>query len=77
MSLYPQSRRGRCADTDGELFADATEITAGRLRSAGRLPLRMLALGFPSTTAPVRSTRPCSRCASDARARVRRLQMLP
>ena len=29
------------------LFADATEISARWLRSAGRLPLRMLALGFP------------------------------
>ena len=33
------------------LFADATEITARWLRSAGRLPLRMLALGFPLTVA--------------------------
>ena len=33
------------------LFADATEITAKWLRSAGRLPLRMLALGFPLTVA--------------------------
>jgi len=31
------------------LFADATEISARWLRSAGRLPLRMLALGFPVT----------------------------
>ena len=31
------------------LFADATEISARWLRSAGRLPLRMLALGFPLT----------------------------
>ena len=33
------------------LFADATEISARWLRSAGRLPLRMLALGFPLTVA--------------------------
>ena len=33
------------------LFADATEISARWLRSAGRLPLRMLALGFPVTIA--------------------------
>ena len=33
------------------LFADATEITARWLGSAGRLPLRMLALGFPLTVA--------------------------
>ena len=33
------------------LFADATEISAKWLRSAGRLPLRMLALGFPLTVA--------------------------
>jgi sodium/hydrogen antiporter len=33
------------------LFADATEISARWLRSAGRLPLRMLALGFPMTIA--------------------------
>jgi sodium/hydrogen antiporter len=33
------------------LFADATEISARWLRSAGRLPLRMLALGFPVTVA--------------------------
>jgi sodium/hydrogen antiporter len=33
------------------LFADATEITARWLRSAGRLPLRMLALGLPLTVA--------------------------
>ena len=45
-------RVGRArTDTDGELFADATEISAGRLRSAGRLPLRILALGFPLTVA--------------------------
>jgi NhaP-type Na+/H+ or K+/H+ antiporter len=31
------------------LFADATEISTRWLRSAGRLPLRMLALGFPLT----------------------------
>jgi NhaP-type Na+/H+ or K+/H+ antiporter len=31
------------------LFADATEISARWLRSSGRLPLRMLALGFPLT----------------------------
>ena len=33
------------------LFADATEISAGWLRSSGRLPLRMLAIGFPLTVA--------------------------
>jgi len=33
------------------LFADATEISARWLRSSGRLPLRMLALGFPLTVA--------------------------
>jgi NhaP-type Na+/H+ or K+/H+ antiporter len=33
------------------LFADATEISARWLRSSGRLPLRMLALGFPFTVA--------------------------
>jgi NhaP-type Na+/H+ or K+/H+ antiporter len=33
------------------LFADATEISAKWLRSAGQLPLRMLALGFPLTVA--------------------------
>jgi NhaP-type Na+/H+ or K+/H+ antiporter len=33
------------------LFADATEISARWLRSAGRLPLRMLALGFSLTVA--------------------------
>ena len=33
------------------LFADATEISARWLRSSGRLPLRMLALGFPLTIA--------------------------
>src|ERR1700754_3970480 len=31
------------------LFADATEITARWLRDSGRLPLRMLAIGFPLT----------------------------
>jgi NhaP-type Na+/H+ or K+/H+ antiporter len=33
------------------LFADATEISAGWLRSSGRLPLRLLAIGFPLTVA--------------------------
>ena len=33
------------------LFADATEISARWLRSSGRLPLRMLAIGFPLTVA--------------------------
>ena len=33
------------------LFADATEISARWLRSSGRLPLRMLGLGFPLTVA--------------------------
>lgn len=33
------------------LFADATEISARWLRSSGRLPLRMLVVGFPVTVA--------------------------
>ena len=41
------------------LFADATEISARWLRSAGRLPLRMLALGFPLTVATSPHPRPC------------------
>ena len=42
------------------LFADATEISARWLRSAGRLPLRMLALGFPFrvATSPTPSALP-------------------